>query len=80
MSCEGERLQEVVRGGEERDCGNRDVYAEIAGHALGGDGDGKWMGSGGRVLLITGPRSKEKSRRTQQILVPNENKRLVPGN
>lgn len=43
MSCEGERLQEVVRGGEERDCGNHDVYAEIAGHALGGR---RGMGSG----------------------------------
>lgn len=34
-----------MRGGEERDCGDRDVYAEVAGHALGGDGgwevDGK---------------------------------------
>lgn len=47
MSCEGERLQEVVRGGEERDCGDRDVYAEVAGHTLGETGDGKWMGSGG---------------------------------
>lgn len=27
-----------MRGGEERDCGNHDVYAEVAGHVLGGDG------------------------------------------
>lgn len=43
VSCEGERLQEVVRGGEERDCGNHDVYAEVAGHSLGGR---RGMGSG----------------------------------
>lgn len=79
MSCEGERLQEVVRGGEERDCGNHDVYAEIAGHALGGDGG--WEVDGKRGEGVVNYRTSiERDVSSQQILVPNENTRLVPGN
>lgn len=49
-SCEGERLQVVVHGGEEGECGDGDVYPEVAGHA-GGGGGGRWtMGRGGSFL------------------------------
>lgn len=46
-SCEGERLQVVVHGGEEGECGDGDVYPEVAGHSGGGGGgDGRWEEGG----------------------------------